>query len=107
MLIKKTLKMIVPVLLVAGTSVSTAFAQTSEDTSLDVSKIDCRTLLQMGGEDRSATLAFFHGLVHGKNNQMMINKVALSETTDKVVDHCIDNPQDTLLSAFEKHISTP
>ena len=38
----------------------------------------------------------------GKKSEMIFDGPALTEVTEKVLDHCIDNPSDTLLATFEE-----
>ena len=73
---------------------------------IDVAKVDCRELLKLNDDtDREATLSFYHGFLSGKNNTMIVDVVKLGEVSDQVIDHCIDNPNDSLLNAFEKKLS--
>jgi len=68
--------------------------------ALPVATLDCRTLLQAGGEERDLLLALFHGYVAGKAGAAEMDTVKMSFTTDRVIDHCIDNPDDSVLAAF-------
>ncbi|MGH8069305.1 MAG: HdeA/HdeB family chaperone [Candidatus Entotheonellia bacterium] len=68
---------------------------------VDLNTLDCRTLLKMTGDERDATVSFYHGIITGVNKEMSVNVPALAETTDKVIDHCIDNPKDILLKVFQ------
>ena len=65
-------------------------------------QLDCRTLLRISGDDRSYTLLYLHGFVSGKTGQLRLDVQTMSEVTDRVIDHCIDNPSDKLLPVFEK-----
>lgn len=69
---------------------------------IDLETLDCRTMLKMENEARDFTLIFFHGLMSGKKSEMIFDGPALTEVTEKVLDHCIDNPSDTLLTTFEE-----
>ncbi len=75
--------------------------------AIDISQTDCRTLLKMENEEQDFVLVFFHGFMHGKNNNTILNDLALGKTTDKIIDHCIDNPQDKVLKAFELYAVVP
>lgn len=106
MITKKLTQIIVSALLITVSSTSAVFAQDNRGTlenTLDLTKLTCRTLLQLSGDDRTITLAFYHGLISGKNSEMVIERTVLSKVTDDVIDYCIDHPQDTLLSVFEKY----
>jgi hypothetical protein len=65
-------------------------------------QLDCRTLLRISGDDRSYTLLYLHGFVSGKTGLLRLDVQTMSEVTDRVIDHCIDNPSDKLLPVFEK-----
>ncbi len=77
--------------------------ENSEDTKVELNKITCRELLKMPGKDKELTLIFFHGLITATNNQMVIDRIALREATDKITDYCIDNPGSMLMTAFEEY----
>ena len=62
----------------------------------------CRDLLQMSGESRDFTMIYMHGFMSGKKNELLFDAPKLTAATDVVVDHCINNPDDKLLTAFEK-----
>ena len=79
---------------------TTAWAQ-DEGGQINLETLDCRTMLKMENEARDFTLIFFHGFMSGKKSEMMFDGPALTEVTEKVLDHCIDNPSDTLLTTFE------
>jgi hypothetical protein len=97
---KKLLCPLVTILVLSGISV--VKAQEPQD-EIDVTTIDCRTLLQMDGDDQDSTILFFHGFMTAKNNESVILVDKLGEATDNVVNYCIDNPNDTLLNTFIKY----
>ena len=81
-----------------------SFAQAQDEDmagKIDLETLDCRTMLKMENEARDFTLIFFHGLISRKKSEMIFDGPALTEVTEKVLDHCIDNPSDTLLATFE------
>jgi hypothetical protein len=65
--------------------------------------LDCRTLLRLGGDERAFTILYMHGFISGKTNQLLLPADELAATTDKIVDHCIDKPNDKLLPVFEQY----
>ena len=99
--IKKPMELLLPWVLAGGLLGSAAHAD--EELVIDLAKIDCRSMLKMDNDERDFTMIFFHGMMSGKNNEMTFDGLALSEVTDKVLDHCIDNPKDMLISVFEKY----
>jgi hypothetical protein len=78
---------------------SNAYAQ--EQKIIELKAINCREVLKMEGKERELTLVFFHGFFTGKNNEMTINIDSLKNKTDKILDYCINNPNDSLIRAFE------
>jgi len=101
---KSTIKLaLVGALLVAGTSAPVwSQSDAEETTDIDLETLGCRTMLKMDDDDREFTLVFFHGLISGRQGEMIFKAEALAEATDRVLDQCIDSPDETLLSVFEK-----
>ena len=81
-------------------------AQTSPDTEesdvVDLQTVTCRDLLASDGEDRKDLLVFMHGYMSGATGTMTVDGSVIAETTDSIVDACIDNPERQLLSVFEE-----
>ena len=67
-----------------------------------IDKTTCRELLQMSGDSRDFSVIFMQGFMSGKKNELLFDAPTLTAATDVAIDHCIDNPDSTLLSAFEK-----
>ena len=70
---------------------------------VDIATLDCRELLKLNDNDKEATLAYYHGYLSGKNNELTVDVVELGEISDRVIDYCIDNPNDPLLTVFEQN----
>ena len=68
---------------------------------VDLKTQDCRTLLRMTGNERDFTLVFYHGFLSGMKNDTVFNGPELAEITDQIIDYCIDNPKDGLLTVFQ------
>ena len=77
-------------------------AQADDGSIIDLTSMDCRELLQMSGEEEDNTLIFMHGYMSGKNSDLTVNVPALSDVTEQVRGYCIDNPDATLLSTFDR-----
>ena len=77
-------------------------AQADDGSMIDLSNLDCRELLQMSGEQEDNTLIFMHGYMSGKNSELMVDVPALSDVTEQVRGYCIDHPDATLLSTFDR-----
>ena len=89
--------------IMAGTYTPPTFSQDrpKEWTVVDLNTLDCRTLLKATEDARDAIVSFYHGMITGMTKEMSVNIPALAETTDKVIEHCIDNPKDILLKVFQ------
>lgn len=77
--------------------------QPENSSTINLESITCRSLLKQVDTDREATVAYFHGFMSGKNNELTADTLALGETSDQIIDHCIDNPDDSLLQVFEEY----
>ena len=74
-----------------------------ETSTVELKTIACRRLLKLNDSEKEAAIMFLHGYISGKKRELIVNVPALSEISDKVIDHCIDNPNDFLLSVFEQY----
>jgi len=89
----------VVILPVAGLS---ALAQDG-DPVIEMTTVDCRTMLKMDADEQDFTLIYFHGYISGTKSETLFNGPVLREATNKVMDYCIDNPSAMLMEAFEKN----
>ena len=69
---------------------------------VNLNDIDCREMLKMEGQEKRFTLLYFHGFMSGKKSEMVFDSTVLTNATDGIEDHCIDNPSDKLINAFDK-----
>lgn len=77
---------------------------TEKDNSMvEIKNISCRNLLKLDDSEKEAAIMFFHGYMSGKKGELIINIPVLSDISDKVMDDCINNPDDTLFNIFEKY----
>ena len=74
----------------------------AESELIDLQTMTCREMLKSEGEDRANTLIFMHGYISGKKGETTINAPILSDVTARILDTCIDNPEQTLLTVFEE-----
>lgn len=78
-----------------------ATAHANGDT-INIEEISCREMLTMDGEQRDLTLLFMHGFVSGENAAVELDESELSETNEAILETCVDNPSDSVLSVFHK-----
>ncbi|TVQ45819.1 MAG: hypothetical protein EA365_07100 [Gloeocapsa sp. DLM2.Bin57] len=98
---KKLLSAVTTILLLTGVNVVKAQEELPKD--IDIETMDCRTMLQMGGDDRESVIIFYHGYITAHNNATTINVLNLGQLTDQVINSCIDNPDETILNTFKQH----
>ena len=99
-----TIKTIVLSAFVAGLIVATGSpsAHAQDASKVDLANLTCRAYLKLDNDEEEYTTIFFHGMISGKKNEMTADLDKMSKASEAVVDHCISNPDATLLSAFEK-----
>ena len=73
------------------------------DSTVELKTVACRSLMKLNDSDKESTISFFHGYISGRKKESTADVPVLGRVTDRVIDHCIDNPDDTLLSVFEKY----
>ena len=83
------------------TQTETEASEQGEDI-IDLQTMTCREMLKSEYEDRANTLIFMHGYLSGKKGETTVNASVLADVTDRILDTCIDNPEETLLSVFEE-----
>jgi hypothetical protein len=91
---------------VAGPSASQGAEPASRPplaSSVDLDAFDCRTLLQMEGDNRNNAILFLHGYVSGQMRQTKIELGPMAEATDRIIDQCIDKPSDNALAVFARN----
>lgn len=86
-------------MLLAGGSMTFAAEETTPN---DMNDYLCKDVMRLSGDDRENTLAFVHGYRLGKKNTTQFDVAELTALTDKFIEHCLDNPNDKALAAFEK-----
>ena len=88
----------------AATAARAQQAATPADASVQmpITELACRTLLQLGGEERNFTIVYLHGFVSGRLNQPLLPVRELAEATDRLIDRCIDKPSEKALTVMEQ-----
>ena len=79
-----------------------AIAAEEPSTQKDLTGFACKDVMRLSGSERENSLAFVHGYRLGKMGTTQYEIEALAAITDKFIDHCLDNPNDNALAAFEK-----
>ena len=72
---------------------------------INIATLNCRDLLRLEDKDQEATLAYFHGFLKGKENELIVDVVQSGEVSDQVMDHCIENSGDFILTVFEQYFN--
>lgn len=96
-------KFCIPTILLTLLSMTIPASRIEALERLDLTTVSCKEMLLMEGDQRDSTIVFFHGMMIGKNGSTVLDAETLSNTTDKVLEHCVNNPQDKLISVFEKY----
>lgn len=96
-------KFCIPTILLTLLSMTIPASRIEALERLDLTTVSCKEMLLMEGDQRDSTIVFFHGMMIGKNGSTVLDAQTLSNTTDKVLEHCVNNPQDKLISVFEKY----
>lgn len=68
----------------------------------DLKEFSCKEVMRLSGGERENALALVHGYRLGKMNTTQYEIEALADLTDRFIEHCLDNPNDKALAAFEK-----
>lgn len=80
-------------------SMTTPVQAQYEKKVVDISQLSCADLLRLS-EDREPTITYMYGYVNGVRHQLVIKASKASETTDKVIGDCIQNPNVNLMQIF-------
>ncbi len=83
-------------------STSALAADPPSQNARDLKDNTCKDVMRLSGQDRDVALALAHGYVLGKKGTTKFEIDRLALITDKFIDHCLDNPKDNALAAFEK-----
>ena len=94
---------LMPVLLMLPLIAAVPGGASAADNTKSVTDLDCKSVMRLDGEDRTATIAFLHGYIAGQKGQKVIDITKLSEATDKLIDDCLDHPTDKALTVLMKY----
>jgi hypothetical protein len=91
---------VLAVLSFAGTNVLAA--DPAGQNARDLKSNTCKDMMRLSGVDRDVAMALAHGYVLGKKGTTKFEIDKLTQVSEKFFDHCLDNPKDNALAAFEK-----
>lgn len=67
----------------------------------DLALVTCRDIMASDDRGRELSMAFMHGYLHGRAGTTTLELDRNAAITDKVRDHCLDNPSAKFLETFE------
>lgn len=102
--IKSVLSVLVGVTIVGQSFAMNVKAQTPSNTStFDMKDVTCRDLMLSNSENQELMISLFQGFFSGQENETLLDIAELAKVTDEVKNYCLDNPNKTLMSGFEKY----
>jgi hypothetical protein len=69
---------------------------------IQIDQLKCHEVSALEPERRDRVAIYFNGYVDGMRRHTVWDEVAVGAMIDRVVAHCRDNPNDTILSAFTR-----
>ncbi|MGK7931544.1 MAG: HdeA/HdeB family chaperone [Microcystaceae cyanobacterium] len=104
MQIKSFLSALVWVTVMGQSLAMTAQAQSSSNVStFDMKAITCKDLMLSNSENQELMMSLFQGFFSGRSNETLLDIEELATVTDQVRNYCLNNPNKTLMSAFEQY----
>ena len=73
-----------------------------EKKSVDIASYLCKDIMRMDSESRSVSLGVLHGYLLGKKGVTSTDHDKAEKLSTDFIEHCLDNPRDNALAAFEK-----
>lgn len=67
----------------------------------DLKSYSCKDIMRLSGEDRDLAIGVLHAYLLGKKGTTQFDVQTLAESTDKFIEHCLDNPNDKALESME------
>ena len=92
----------ITVVAVLGGYSGMGWAEQDKAGDYNLSEFTCKDVMRLEGENRSVAVALFHGYLLGKKGAIKFNSENLATTTDKFIDHCLDNPASIALESMAK-----
>ena len=89
-------------LLLAIFSTSSIHAPAQNAAADDIGAYSCRNLLLASGDEREGTILVLHAYLLGEAKQTRYDAEVLGAATDRMLDACIDHPEQPALDALRK-----
>lgn len=71
--------------------------------TFDMKAVTCKELMLSNSENQELMMSLFQGFFNGQKNETLLNINQLAKVTDEIKNYCLENPNQTLMSAFEKY----
>src|SRR5215213_6331692 len=86
----------------AQTSPAKTDRPAKSDQSDDLERYLCKDVMRMSSDDRIIATSVLHGYTLGRKSTTKYVPAELSKITDSFLEHCLNNPNDKALQAFNK-----
>ena len=98
---RKLTRSLVPAACIATSLLGTPVIA-EEKQSIDIASYLCKDIMRMDSESRGVSLGVLHGYVLGKKGVTSADHDKVEALSTDFIEHCLDNPRDNALAAFEK-----
>jgi hypothetical protein len=98
---RKLIRSLVPAACIATSLLSMPLIA-EENKSIDIASYLCKDIMRWDGEARGVSLGVLHGYVMGKKGVTSADYDKVEALSNDFIEHCLDNPHDNALAAFEK-----
>ncbi len=83
------------------TAASAATAEEPLKAINDITALTCKDIMSSDDRGRELSMAYMHGYLNGKAGSTALELDKNAALTDKVRDHCLDNPTAKFVETFE------
>ena len=90
------------VVLLGASGATLAEETMNKDKVVIINEYKCDRLISVSSHDRTVAIAFLHGYKAGMAAKKSIEPEKLGIISDRLVVHCLDNPTDAVVDAFDK-----
>ncbi len=84
-----------------ATAASAAIAEEPIKSITDITAVTCKDVMSSDDRGRELSMAYMHGYLNGKAGNTSLELDRNAAITDKVRDHCLDNPTAKFVETFE------